>query len=103
MHQQFAEARLVQAIEFQCTHWAAVLGERLRGCTALGGDEIADGLAGESGLAGGRRESGVEAWTAPGGADRDHREQFVAGTGDEELELAMLVDRPERGYRRRAL
>ena len=48
-------------------------------------------------------ELGVDARAAAGGADRDDGEQLVARAGDEELKLAVLVDRAERGERRRAL
>ena len=34
--------------------------------------------------------------------DRDHGEQLVARPRDEQLQLRMLVDRPERAERRRA-
>jgi hypothetical protein len=83
MHQQFPEARFVRAIELEGADRTAVLGERLRGGTALGGDEIADGLTGEARLS-------------------HHSEQLVARAGDEELEPAVLVDRAERRDPRRA-
>ena len=39
----------------------------------------------------------------PAGAGGDDGEQLVARAGDEELQLAVLIDRAERGDRRRAL
>ena len=51
MHEQFAEACLVERVDVDRAHRAAVLGERLGGGAALRGDEIADGLAGEVRLA----------------------------------------------------
>src|SRR5262249_18905797 len=58
MHQQFAEACLVEPLDVDGAHRAAVLGERLSGGAALRGDEIADGLAGEVRLAREPREVG---------------------------------------------
>ena len=40
---------------------------------------------------------------APCGVDGDHREQLVARAADEQLHLAVLVDRAERRERRGAL
>ena len=61
-------------------------------------------LAREAGLSGLRREVRRRAAVrAPAAGDGDHGEQLVARAGDEELELAVLVDRPERRDRRRAL
>ena len=68
-----------------------------------GGDEIADGLAGEFRLAGKLGEIGGHARAAAGGAGCDDGDQLVAGTRDEELQLAVLVNRSERGHRRGAL
>ena len=66
VHQQFAEARLVELLDVDGAHRAAVLGQRLGGGAALRGDEIADRLAGEVGLAGELREIGVDARPAAG-------------------------------------
>ena len=49
MHEQFAEARLVEAGELEGAHRAAVLRQRLGGGAALRGDEVADGFAREPG------------------------------------------------------
>jgi hypothetical protein len=75
---------------------AAVLGQRLGGGASLGGDQVADGLAGKTRLAGRGREAGIEPRAASGGGDGDHGEQLVTRAGDEELKLAVLVDRAER-------
>ena len=69
----------------------------------LRGDEIADGLAGEVRLARELRELGGPCAGPARRADRDDGEQLVARAGDEQLQLAVLVDRPERADRRRAL
>jgi hypothetical protein len=52
VHEQLAEARFVDAIELDRSYRAAVGGERLGGGAAVRRGEIADGLAGEAGLAG---------------------------------------------------
>ena len=52
MHEQFAEARLVEPLDFDRAHRTAVLGQRLGGGAALRGDEIADGFSGKAGFAG---------------------------------------------------
>src|SRR5216684_8208823 len=103
MHEELAEARLVEALDMECAHRTAVLRQRLRRGAALRGDEVAHRLIPEIGLAGERREFLVDARPATGGADRDDGKELVARPGDEELELAVLVDRPERADRRRAL
>src|SRR5262249_30225737 len=87
MHQQRAEAFLVEPREMQGAHRAAVLGERVGGGAALGGDEIANRLAAEVALAGALGELGVDAGPLPPGVHGDHGEQLVARTRDEELQL----------------
>src|SRR5882672_2173307 len=103
MHEQLAEARLVERLDVNVAHRAAVLDERLDGGAALRRDEIADGLAGEVGLAREPREVIGNARPASRGADGDDVEQLVARAGEIELQLAVLVDRPERRNRRGAL
>ena len=61
MHQQFAERLLVERLDMDGAHRAAVLGQRLGGGAALRGDQIADGLAGEVRLAGELGEVCVDA------------------------------------------
>ena len=95
-------ARSSARVEMDGAHRAAVLRQRLGSGAALRGDEVADGLAGEIGLARVRSEFGIDARPAAGAVDRDDREQLVARPGDEELQLAVLIDRPERSDRRRA-
>ena len=103
MHEQLAEARLVERLGENAAHRAAILDERLDGGAALRRDKVADGLAGEVGLAREPREVIRDARTTAGGADGDDGEQLVTRPGDEELELAVLVDRPDGAYRGRAL
>src|SRR6185295_5944331 len=99
MHQQFAEARLVEPVDVHRAHRAAVARERLGGRAALGRDEVADGLAAELRLARLSREPRIDARAKPRRADGDDGKQLVARTGDEKLELRMLVDGPERADR----
>src|SRR5205085_7660095 len=93
----FAEAAFIEPIEMDGAHRAAVLRQRLGGGAALRGDEIAHGFAGEIRLARKLREIGGNARTAAGGADSDDGEQLVARPRIVELQLAVLIDRPERG------
>src|SRR5262245_55018043 len=88
MHEQFAEACLVKRLDVNAAHWAAILGERLDGGAALCSNKIADGLAGEVGLAREPREIIRNARAVSGGADCDNREQLVARAGEIELQLA---------------
>ena len=60
-------------------------------------------LAGKARLAGKLGEFAIHARALPARIDRDDGEQLVARTADEQLHLAVLIDRPERGNRRRAL
>src|SRR5262249_40580979 len=102
MHEQFAERCLLERVDVNAAHRAAVPGERLDGGAALRGDEVADGLAGEVGLARKPREIIRDARAAPGGADGNDGEQLVARAAEVELQLAVLVDRTQRRDRRRA-
>src|SRR4051812_14092622 len=68
VHQQFPEAALVEPIEMDSAHRAAVLRQRLGGGAALRGDEIAHGFAGEIRLARKLREIGGEGGRPAGGA-----------------------------------
>ena len=61
MHQQLAEAFLVEPLQMDGAHRAAVLGQGLGGGAGFRGDEIADGLAGKAGLAGELGERAVHA------------------------------------------
>src|SRR5215468_3203211 len=103
MHEQLAQRCLLERVDVYAAHRAAVLGEGLDGGAALCGDEVADGLAGEIRLARKPREIIRNARTAAGGADRDDGEELVAGTGEIELQLAVLVDRSKRRDRGGAL
>src|SRR5262245_42188367 len=103
MHEQLAQARLVELVDMDGAHGTTVLGQRLGGGAAFGGGEVADGLAGEIRLARELGEIGGHARTAAGGGGSDDGDQLVARAGDVELQLAMLVNRPERGDGRGAL
>src|SRR6202042_2829092 len=95
VHQKLAEARLIDTGELDGADRAAVLRQCLGGGAALRGDEGADRLPPEPWLAGRGREAGIEARPLSGASNGDHREELVARAGDEELELAVLIDRPE--------
>ena len=99
MHHQRAEAGRIEPREVDRAHRAAVLRQSLGGGAALRSDEIADRLAGKIRLAGAFRKLRVDARPLPLCRDRDHGKQLVARTGDEQLQLRMLVDRPERTER----
>src|SRR5262245_32398863 len=103
MHEQLAQARLVELVDMDGAHRAAVLGQRLGGGAAFGSGEVANGLAGEFQLTRELGEIGGHARTAAGGGGGDDGDQLVARAGDVELQLAMLIDRSERGDGRRAL
>ena len=83
-------------------HRAAVLRQSLGGGASLRGDEIADRPAAEIRLAGAFGERGIDARALPFHRHRHHGEQLVARSGDEQLQLRVLVDRPECAERRRA-
>src|SRR6185503_4441442 len=103
VHHQRAKACLIKPREPNGAHRAAVLRQGLGGGAALRGDEIADRTAAKFWLARALRELRIDARALPFGRDCHHREQLVARAGDEQLQLRMLVDRPERAERRRAL
>ena len=85
------------------THRAAVLGQSLGGGAGFRRDQVADGLAGKARLAGNLGKVAVDARPCIAAADGDDRKQLVARPGDEQLHLAVLIDRSERGERRRPL
>src|ERR1700742_3315358 len=103
MHQQFAERLFVELRNMDRAHRAAILGQSLGGGAPLRADEVTDRLAAESWLPAKLRQFLVHARADAGAVHRDHREQLVARAADEELQLAVLVDRPERRDRRGAL
>src|SRR5262245_771043 len=103
MHHQLAEAFLIEPLDVDRPHRAAVPGERLGGRPAFGRDQIADRLAGEAGFAGELGKLAVNARALSAGADRDDGEELVARAGNEQLQLAVLIDRPERRERRSPL
>src|SRR5262245_55217169 len=103
MHEQLAQRCLLERIDVNAAYRAAVPRERLDGGAALRGDEVADGLAGEVGLACKACEVVCDARAAAGGVEGDNGEELVARSGEIELQLAMLVDWTERRDRGRAL
>ena len=100
LHQQFAEALLVEMIDVERSDRAAVAREGFGGSAALGGNKIAHGLAGEIRLAHKLGKIGGDARAAAGGPRGQDGEQLVARARDIELELAVLVDRPDCANRR---
>ena len=102
MHHQLAQAFLVEPVVVDRPHRTAGLGERLGGRAAFRRDQIADRLAGEARLARELGKLAIDARALSGGADRDDGEKLVARAGNEQLQLAVLIDRPERRERRGA-
>src|SRR5205085_11868725 len=78
MHEQFAEASLVQPLDVDGAHRSAVFDEGPGGGAALRGNEVADCPARKGRLAGRRCEVRGDARTAAGGAGREDREPLVA-------------------------
>src|SRR5262245_17296979 len=103
MHHQLAEAFLIEFIDMDRPHRAAVSGKRLGRGAAFGRDQIADRLAGKTGLTRELGKLAVDARALSRFADRDDGKELVARAGDEQLQLAVLIDRPERRQRRGAL
>src|SRR4051794_6946300 len=102
MHQERAEAGLVEFLQMHGAHRTAVPRQRLGGGAPLRGDQIAYGFASKIRLACAFGQFAVEARAAPGCADRDHGKQLVARSCYEKLKLRVLVARSERAKRRRA-
>src|SRR5262249_1487380 len=103
MHHQFAEGRLIEPADVNRAHRATVLGQGFRSCAPLGSDQITDALAGEAGLARKLSKIAIHRWTAPCAISCDDGDELISRTADEELQLAVLIDRPERSKRRRPL
>src|SRR5215510_2531255 len=96
LHHQFAESFLVQPTDANRAHRATIPCQRLRRRTAFRRHKIANGLARETRLARKLCEIAVDTRPLSFSLDRDDRELLVTGPADEQLQLAMLVDRSER-------
>src|SRR5512144_847502 len=100
MHHQLAESLLIEPVDVDRPHRTAILGERLGGRAAFRCNQVADRLAGEARLARELGKLAVDARALSRGADRDDRKKLVTRPGNEQLQLAVLIDRPERRKRR---
>src|SRR5215210_5836407 len=103
MHHELADSALVEALDLHAPRRAAVLRQRVGGGAALRRDEVADAAPGKTRLAGAPRELRVDLRPLPRRADGQDREQLVLRPAKIELLLRVLVDRPDRGDRLRAL
>src|SRR4029078_9865925 len=100
MHHQLAESLLIEPVDVDRPHRTAVLGERLGSRAAFRCNQVADRLAGKTGLTRELGQLAVNARTLSGGADRDDGEKLVTRPGYEQLQLAVLIYPSERGNRR---
>src|SRR5690242_12117040 len=103
MHHQLAETFFTELVDMDRAHRAAVLCKSLSGCTAFRSHQIANGLAGKSRLTRKFRQLAVHVRSEAFAVDRDHSEQFVARSIDEQLQLTMLIDRSKSRQRCGAL
>src|SRR5262245_45763017 len=100
MHHQFAEGFLIEPAEVNRPHRTAIAGQRFGRGPPFGGDQIANGLAPEAGLACKLCELALNPRTLLCAINSNDGELLVARPSDEQLQLTVLIDRPKRRNRR---
>src|SRR5262245_21031944 len=100
MHHQFAERFLIESVEVKRAYRTAIPGQRFGCGPPFRSDQVADGLAAKARFACKLREFAVNPRSLLRALDSDDGELLVARPADEQLQLAVLIDRPQRRNRR---
>ena len=95
MHHQRAHHPFVKAREPENARRAIIADQRLGGCPLFGIHQIAHGFPGEVAKSLIIDQGGLDNWTRSGTIQHHHREHFIAGPVEIELQLAVLVDGTE--------